>query len=131
MTTAVETFAGAYLNSKVPVIRPGDTVRLSQKIKEGDKERVQSFEGIVIAKKHGDGITGTITIRKIAAGVGVERVFPIHSPTIAKIEVLKHAKTRRAKLYYIREKATKETRKRMRHEIVRKDEEPVKEETAA
>lgn len=114
MTTAVETFAGAYLKSKIPAIRPGDTIRLSQKIKEGDKERVQSFEGIVIAKKHGDGISGTITIRKIAAGVGVERVFPIHSPTIAKIEVLKHAKTRRAKLYYIREKATKEARKRMR-----------------
>lgn len=129
--TSVETFAESYLKSKLPVVRPGDTIRLSQKIKEGEKERLQSFEGIVIAKKHGDGISGTITVRKIAAGVGVERVFPIHSPTIEKIEVLKHAKTRRAKLYYIREKAAKEARKRMRHEAVRQEAEPTKEETAA
>ena len=111
---SVETFAHAYLKTAIPLIRPGDTVRLFQKIKEGEKERLQPFEGIVIARKHGVGISATITVRKIAAGVGVERVFPIHSPTIEKIEVLKHAKTRRAKLYYIREKATKEARKRMR-----------------
>ena len=76
--------------------------------------RVQPFEGIVIAKKHGAGISGTITIRKVTAGIGVERVFPVHSPTIDKIEVLKHAKVRRAKLYYIREKAAKEVRRKMK-----------------
>src|SRR3989344_4155425 len=123
---SVETFAHGYLKTAIPFIRPGDTVRLFQKIKEGEKERLQPFEGIVIARKHGVGVSATITVLKIAAGVWVERVFPIHSPTIEKIEVLKHAKTRRAKLYYIREKATKEARKRMRgYDVV-----PEAEETA-
>jgi len=83
--------------------------------------RVQPFEGIVIAKKHGAGISGTITIRKVTAGIGVERVFPVHSPTIDKIEVLKHAKVRRAKLYYIREKAAKEVRRKMKPTEVMKE----------
>ena len=73
---------------QLPEIRPGDTVKIYQKLKEGDKMRVQPFEGIVIAKKHGAGISGTITIRKVSAGIGIERVFPLHSPTIDKIEVL-------------------------------------------
>src|SRR3989338_5749528 len=89
---------------QIPEIKPGDTVKIYQKLKEGDKMRVQPFEGIIIAKKHGAGISGTITVRKVSAGIGIERVFPIHSPTIDKIEILKHAKVRRAKLYYIREK---------------------------
>ena len=106
---------------QLPEIRPGDTVKIYQKLKEGDKMRVQPFEGIVIAKKHGAGISGTITIRKVSAGIGIERVFPIHSPAIDKIEVLKHAKVRRAKLYYIREKAAKEVRRKMKPSAIIKE----------
>ena len=95
---------------ETPDIRPGDTVRVHQKIKEGEKERIQAFEGIVLARKHGKGISSTITVRKIVSGVGVERIFPIHSPVINKIEVLKKAKVRRAKLYYLRTAKGKKTR---------------------
>jgi len=90
------------IKKDLPDIRPGDTVRIYQTIKEGDKERLQSFEGIVIAKKHGKGISATITVRAIVSGVGVEKVFPIHSPIIKKIEISKKGKVRRAKLYYLR-----------------------------
>ena len=99
---------------KLPAIRSGDIIRVSQKIKEGEKERVQAFEGLVIARKHGRGISATITVRKTSDGIGVERIFPLHSPTIKKIDVLKHSKTRRAKLYYIRDKAAKEARRNLR-----------------
>ena len=95
-------------------IRSGDTVRVWSKIKEKDKIRLQAFEGIVLARKHGTEPGATITVRKIASGVGVERIFPLYSPVIDKIEVVKRAKTRRSKLYYIREKAAKEIRKRMK-----------------
>lgn len=86
----------------MPDIRPGDTVKVHQKIKEGDKERIQIFEGIVIARKHGQGISSTITVRKVVEQIGVERIFPVHSPSIAKIEVIKSGKVRRSKLYYLR-----------------------------
>ncbi len=86
----------------LPDIRPGDTILVHQKIKEGGKERIQIFQGIIIAKKHGKGISGTITVRKVVEGIGVERVFPIHSPLIAKIEIAKRGKVRRSKLYYLR-----------------------------
>lgn len=109
-TTAIEK---TYLRSDLPEIRSGDTVRVVQKIKEGDKERLTSFEGLVIAKKHGRGITATFTVRKVVDGIGVERVFPVHAPTISKIEVLRRSKVRRAKLYYIREKAAREVRRKM------------------
>ena len=95
---------------ELPEIRSGYTVCVYQKIKEADKERIQPFEGLVIARKHGRGINATITVRKISHGIGVERVFPIHSPLIDKIEVLKKHKVRRAKLYYLRHKSAKETR---------------------
>ena len=101
MITATETFNKAQEKS-VPQIRPGDTVLVHQKIKEGNKERIQIFEGVVIARKHGKGISSTITVRKVVEGIGVERIFPVHSPSIAKIEVVKSAKVRRAKLYYLR-----------------------------
>jgi len=87
---------------KMPDIRPGYTVKIHQKIKEGDKERIQIFEGIVIARKHGEGIVSTITVRKVVDGVGVERIFPVHSPSIEKIEVVKAGKVRRSKLYFLR-----------------------------
>ena len=107
-------FTRSQLRTDIPDIRPGDTIRVLQKIKEGDKERVQSFEGLVIARKHGQGISATITVRKVSGGIGIERIFPIHSPTIQKVEVLKRSKVRRAKLYYIRAKAANETRKKMK-----------------
>lgn len=95
-------------------IRPGDTVRVWQKIKEKDKTRLQVFEGLVLAHKHGNEPGATFTVRKVASGVGVEKVFPLYSPMIDKIEIVKRAKVRRAKLYYIREKAVKEIRRQMR-----------------
>lgn len=95
-------------------IRPGDMIKIFQKVKEGDKTRLQPFEGLVIARKHGKGISATVTIRKVSGGIGVEKIIPIHSPTIAKVEVLKHAKVRRAKLYYIRTKAAREVRRKMK-----------------
>lgn len=109
--TAIEK---THLRSDLPDFRSGDTVRVLQKIKEGDKERLTPFEGIVIARKHGSGITGTFTVRKVVEGIGVERVFPLHSPVIAKIEMVRQAKARRAKLYYIREKAAREVRRKMK-----------------
>ena len=91
-------------------IKSGDTVRVHQKIKEGDKQRIQIFEGLIIAKKHGKGINATITVRKMSKGIGVERIFPIHAPFIEKIEIIKRHKVRRAKLYYIRHKSAKKAR---------------------
>ena len=102
MTTKIETFLQPFLKKELPEIRPGDTVRVYQKIKEKDKERIQIFEGLVIARKHGKGMTSTITVRREISGIGVERIFPLHSPTIEKIEILKREKVRRAKLYYLR-----------------------------
>ena len=113
MDAAAE-FVKPMLRTDLPDIRPGDTVRVLQKIREGEKERIQPFEGLVIARKHGAGISAMITVRRVAAGIGVERIYPIHSPTIQKIEVLKRSKVRRAKLYYIREKAAKEIRRKLR-----------------
>ncbi len=98
-------------------LRPGDTVRVSQKIKEGDKTRLQAFEGIVLARKHGTEPGATFTVRKVSEGVGVERIFPLYSPVIEKIEILKRSKVRRAKLYYIREKAAREVRRKMRQSV--------------
>ncbi|MCH7492945.1 50S ribosomal protein L19 [Patescibacteria group bacterium] len=87
----------------LPDIQPGNTVAVYQKIKEGDKERTQKFEGMVLSRHGGKGISATITVRKISNGVGVEKIFPLHLPTITKIEVLKKARVRRAKLYYLRD----------------------------
>ena len=95
-------------------IRPGDTVRVWSKIEEKGKTRLQAFEGLVLARKHGTENGATFTVRKMASGVGVERIFPLYSPNIDKIELVRRAKTRRAKLYYIRDKATKEIRRKMK-----------------
>ena len=102
MTTLLEKF-NKDQQKNLPDLRPGDTIKVYQKVKEGDKERIQIFEGIIIARKHGKGISATITVRKVVGGVGVERIFPIHSPSIDKIEVVRRGKVRRAKLYYLRE----------------------------
>ncbi len=100
---------------KVPEIKAGYTIRVHQRIKEGGKERVQAFEGLVIKVGHGEGSEKTITVRKIVQGIGVEKTFPIHSPNITKIEVKKKAKVRRAKLFYMRERSGKSARLQERH----------------
>ncbi len=95
-------------------IKPGMYLRVYQKIKEKDKERIQRIEGIVLARKHGNEPGATFTIRRIIKGVGVEWILPIHSPTIEKVELIKATKPRRAKLYYIRKKSQRETRKKLK-----------------
>ena len=90
-----------YLKTDIPEFSPGDTLRVHVKIKEGDKERVQVFQGTVIAR-NGGGIGEAFTVRKVSAGVGVERVFPLHSPNVAKIQLIKQGRVRRSKLYYLR-----------------------------
>ena len=102
MADKIQIFNQKNLKSNVPQIKSGLKVRVWQKIKEGDKERLQAFEGVVIAVKHGQGKTGAFTVRKISGSIGVERIFPFHAPTIDKIEVLSQVKVRRAKLYYLR-----------------------------
>ena len=126
MTTKLETFNKTQQKQGLPDIRPGDTVRIHQRIPASeeasastgkkDKERIQIFEGQIIARKHGQGITSTITVRKVISGVGVEKIFPIHSPVIDKIEVTKRGKARRAKLYYLR--TAKGRRARLKREEV-------------
>ncbi len=106
-------------------IRPGDVVKVHQKIQEKGKTRIQIFEGMVLARKHGVEAGATITVRRVANGYGVEKIYPLYSPLIDKIEVVRRAKVRKAKLYYVREKAQKELSKRMRAEMMRKDEEVV------
>ncbi len=96
-------------------LRAGDTVRVWQKIMEKDKVRLQAFEGLVLARKHGREAGATFTVRRVASGVGVEKIFPLYSPMIDKIEIVKRAKVRRAKLYHIRDKAAKEVRRQMRN----------------
>ena len=103
---AVEKVAQAQLRENLPQFHPGDTLRVHVKIKEGDKERVQPFEGVVIARR-GRGIQKTFTLRRVSFGVGVERIFPLHSPTLQNIEVIRSGKVRRAKLYYLRGKKGK------------------------
>jgi len=97
----MQAFTEKYKKAEPPVMAIGDTVRVHLKVKEGNRERIQVFEGTVIAKKHG-GIEETFTVRRISYGVGVEKVFPIHAPSIEKVEVVRHGKVRRAKLYYLR-----------------------------
>lgn len=99
------------LKTDLPDIRPGMTVAVYQKITEGEKERTQKFEGIVLSRRGGHELSSTITVRKISEGVGVEKIFPLHSPLVTKIEIVKQAKVRRAKLYYLKgyKKKLKET----------------------
>ncbi len=120
-------------------IRPGDTVRVHQKVMEKGKTRLQVFEGLVIAVKHGTEAGATFTVRATMSGVGVEKIFPLYSPVIDKIEITKRSKVRRAKLYFIREKVAREVRRQLRNmrmvkistEDFAKEEEPVVEEVAA
>lgn len=102
MQKLIEEITKEQLRTDLPAFRPGDTLRVHVKVIEGNRERIQVFEGVVI-KRRGGGISETFTVRKISYGVGVERTFPLHTPKIAKIEVVRHGKVRRAKLYYLRE----------------------------
>lgn len=102
MNPLIEAITKDQLRSDIPDFRPGDTVRVHAKVVEGTRERIQLFEGIVI-KRQGAGISETYTVRKISGGVGVERTFPVHTPRVAQIEIVRNGKVRRAKLYYIRE----------------------------
>lgn len=105
----IESIVQPYKKTDLPKIWPGDTVKAHVKVREGGKERIQVFEGLCIAVKNGS-IAETITLRKISNGVGVERTFPVHSPNVAKFEVTRRGKVRRAKLYYLRDKVGKDAR---------------------
>lgn len=110
MTTKTEKFTQSSLKKNLLDIRPGNTVKVHQKVKIGKQERIQVFEGLVLARKHGKGISSTITVRKVISGIGVEKIFPLHSPIIEKIEIVKRGKVRRAKLYYLRKAKGKKAR---------------------
>ena len=120
MPTKAETFIKTQLKTNLPDIRPGDTVRVHQKIfasaktttdkKEKEVKKLQIFEGLVIARKHGKEMGSTITVRKVIDGIGVEKILPLHSPNIDKIEIVKRSKVRRAKLYYLRDAKGKRAR---------------------
>jgi large subunit ribosomal protein L19 len=109
----IRSIEAEYLKSDLPEIYIGDTIRVGVKIKEGDKERVQPYEGIIIARRHG-GINETITVRRVFQGVGVERVFLLHSPKVDTITVVRRGKVRRAKLFYLRDRVGKATRVKQR-----------------
>ncbi|MCR4339673.1 MAG: 50S ribosomal protein L19 [Gemmatimonadaceae bacterium] len=98
-----------WLRDDIPPFRAGDTVRVNVRVKEGDKERLQAFEGVCIARR-GAGVSQTFTVRKISSGIGVERIFPVHSPMIGSLQVVRRGRVRRAKLYYLRQLTGKATR---------------------
>jgi large subunit ribosomal protein L19 len=106
MSSIIDAINQENVKSNIPEFNVGDTVKVMVKVIEGDRERLQAFEGIVIARKHG-GISETFTVRRISFGVGVEKTFPIHSPKVADIQVIRHGKVRRAKLYYLRARTGK------------------------
>ena len=136
MPAKTEQFIQPFLKKDLPDVRPGDTVKVYQKVsvsesaiksakktadeKKKGREKTQVFEGVVLARKHGKGISSTITVRKVIGGIGVERIFPLHSPTIEKIEIISRGKVRRAKLYYLRERVGKKARLKKRAEKVKK-----------
>ena len=105
----IQAFTNEQLKETVPSFEIGDTVRVENKIKEGNRERIQIFEGTVIAK-HGGGISETFTVRRISYGCGVEKIFPIHSPNVVKVDIIRYGKVRRAKLYYLRDKIGKDSK---------------------
>lgn len=107
--TPMEFIEKEYMKKSVPQFRIGDTVRVHMRVVEGEKERIQVIEGVVIARKN-SGVRETFTVRKVSSGIGVERIFPLHSPKVEKIEVTRSGKVRRAKLYYLRERKGKAAR---------------------
>ncbi|MBI3950646.1 MAG: 50S ribosomal protein L19 [Acidobacteria bacterium] len=113
MNPTVQELESTQLRPNVPDFAPGDTVRVFVRIREGDKERLQAFEGVVIGRKH-SGLRETFTVRKVSFGIGVERIFPLHSPVIEHIDVVRRGRVRRAKLYYLRKLRGKKARVRER-----------------
>jgi large subunit ribosomal protein L19 len=103
------------LREDIPEFRPGDTVRVSVRVREGEKERLQAFEGVCIGRR-GGGVSETFTVRKVSSGIGVERIFPLHSPNLAEIKVVRLGRVRRAKLYYLRKLSGRAARIRERRE---------------
>jgi len=134
MDKIIDEVEKSYLKKDFPELRPGNRVRVYTKLQEGDKERVQYFEGVIIRRKRG-GVRATITVRKISYGVGVERIFPIHSQTIEKIEIIQRGRVRRARLYYLRDLTGKSARIKERKleglEPVIKEEQPPREKEEA
>ena len=114
MVNAIKTSPVDMQSRKGLDLRAGDTVRVWQKIEEKGKYRLQAFEGLVLARKHGTEAGGTFTVRRVASGVGVEKIYPLYSPMIDNIEIVKRSRVRRAKLYYIREKVAREARRMLR-----------------
>lgn len=110
---ALKTIIGDQLKSELPQVNIGDTVKVHVKIKEGDRERIQIFEGTVISRR-GGGISESFTVRRMSYGVGVERVFPIHSPHVEKVEIVRRGKVRRSKLYYLRDRVGKAAKVKQR-----------------
>lgn len=125
------TAAKAKTGTPISALKPGDTVRVWQKIEEKGKTRLQAFEGLVLARKHGSEAGGTFTVRKVASGVGVEKIFPVHSPMIDRVELVKTARMRRAKLYFIREKVAREARRQLRRSRLVRDDAPAVADEAA
>ena len=106
---ALKTIAASSIKSEKPQFSVGDTVRVAVNIREGDRERIQMFEGTIIAK-NGGGISETFTVRRVASGVGVEKTFPVHSPNVEKVDIIRRGKVRRAKLYYLRDRVGKSSK---------------------
>ena len=102
----IKAFTNEQLKAEVPELNVGDTVRVHNKIKEGTRERIQMFEGVIIAKR-GGGISATFTVRRVSYGVGVEKTFPVHSPNVEKVDIIRRGKVRRAKLFYLRDRLGK------------------------
>jgi len=115
------TFRQAGLKTDLPDFRPGDTIKVMVRVREGDKERLQAFEGVCVGRR-GGGVSETFMVRKVSAGVGVERIFPLHSPSIASVEVVRKGKVRRAKMYYLRRLAGKAGRIKEQREGVKEPE---------
>jgi large subunit ribosomal protein L19 len=115
------TFRQAGLKTDLPDFRPGDTIKVMVRVREGDKERLQAFEGVCVGRR-GGGVSETFMVRKVSAGVGVERIFPVHSPSIASVEIVRKGKVRRAKMYYLRRLAGKAGRIKEQREAVKETE---------
>jgi large subunit ribosomal protein L19 len=115
------TFRQAGLKTDLPDFRPGDTIKVMVRVREGDKERLQAFEGVCVGRR-GGGVSETFMVRKVSAGVGVERIFPVHSPSIASVEMVRKGKVRRAKMYYLRRLAGKAGRIKEQREAVKETE---------
>ena len=106
MNNLIQAFTNEQLKTEVPVLNVGDTVRIHNRIKEGTRERIQMFEGTIIAK-HGGGISETFTVRRVSYGCGIEKTFPVHSPNVVKVDIIRSGKVRRAKLFYLRDRVGK------------------------